>query len=169
MDHAVKIGFFIAGIESLSLGAAGLERLAGFNVPPINQRFIISRSVGEFWWRYNNRVHEWLYYNVYVPAGGRKRPRLATFAVFLVSGLFHEIMFSIATERVTGYQFVFFILQAPVCILTARFASKARGGRRHYIVLAHAVTVLWFYASSVLFFHGVDLVFPFFYSGQSIL
>lgn len=169
LDHALKVLFFVVAIECASFGMAGLERLAGFDVPPINRRFIASRSVGEFWWRYNNRVHEWLYRNVYCPCGGRRRPWVGMLAAFGVSAVFHEIMFAIATSRLTGFQFAFFIGQAPGCILTSRLANRARGGRVIDKCIAHIATITWFYFSSVLFFHGVDLVFPFFYSGESIL
>lgn len=169
VDHAFKIACFVVGIEFASLGLAGLERLAGFDVPPINRRFINARSVGEFWWRYNNRVHEWLYRNAYCPAGGRRRPMIGMVAAFGVSAVFHELMFWIATSRFTGLQFAFFLMQAPACFLTARFATRARSGRIVDRCIAHVATITWFYFSSVLFFHGVDLVFPFFYSGESVL
>ncbi len=73
LDHVVKIVLFVPTIESISAMANGLERLAGFDVPPMLRHPFASRTVGEFWARYNVRVHGWLVRHVFRPLGGRRR------------------------------------------------------------------------------------------------
>jgi hypothetical protein len=53
-----------------------------------------------------------LYRFVYLPCGGRKRPLLATFVVFLVSAIAHEVLAGVGLVRVTGHQFVFFMVSS---------------------------------------------------------
>src|SRR5262245_10508973 len=104
LNHAVMLVPFVLAIESLSRAICGLERLAGFDTTPIIRNAYLSRTVSEFWRRYNYRIHDWLYRNVFQPTGGRRAPARSMLLVFLISGLFHEAAFTLATSRLTGYQ-----------------------------------------------------------------
>ena len=169
IDHLTKVIIFVLTIESLSRFLHGLERLTGNDTMPIVRNAFLSRTVSEFWERYNSRVHRWLYANVFRASGGRRAPVRAVLLVFLVSALLHELMFGIATSRFDGYQLAFFMLQAPAVLGSRPLERLANRGGIGGKALAHGVTIAWMAGTSVLFFHGVHKVFPFFYVSESWL
>ncbi|WP_165250617.1 MBOAT family O-acyltransferase [Paludisphaera soli] len=157
--HAARLVLFVVAIESLSQALFGLERLAGYDTTPIVRDAYRSRTVAEFWRRWNPRVHEWLLRHVFRPAGGRRAPIRSTFAVFLVSGLFHEVMFGMATSRFDGLQLAFFLAQIPAVLasgLLERLARQNLVGR----AAAHALTLLFLASTAILFFRSLARVFP---------
>jgi hypothetical protein len=169
LNHAVMLPIFVLGIESISRALYGLERLAGFDTTPIVRNAYLSRTVSEFWRRYNYRVHDWFYRNVFQATGGRHAPVRSVLLVYLVSGVFHELMFALATSRLTGYQFAFFTIQGPAALASGRLERLARRGGIAGKITAHAATILFLAVTSVLFFHGVSKIFPFVYAGPSAL
>ena len=102
LDHAFKVLLFIPTIEAISRVTFALERLAGFDTKPVIRNAFLSRTTAEFWQRYNSRVHSWLFQNVFKPVGGARAPVRGVVMVFLISGLFHELMFGIATSKFDG-------------------------------------------------------------------
>jgi MBOAT, membrane-bound O-acyltransferase family len=165
LDHVAKLAIFLLTIESAAYFLAGLEKLAGFDAPPIVRHAFLSRTVAEFWMRYNTRVHRWLYENVFCPSGGRRAPVRGVLLVFFVSALFHELMFGLATSQFDGYQFLFFMAQAPAVLASQpleRLANRGVAGS----ALARGLTILWMAGTSIFFFHGVHRVFPFFYVSE---
>jgi hypothetical protein len=165
LDHLMMVLLFAVSVETASQAQVALERLCGFYAAPIVNHAYLARTPAEFWFKYNQRVRQWLYVNVFVPSGGRRAPAAGVITVFLVSATFHEFFFALATSRLDGYQFAFFMLQAPAVILSPqleRLAARGLGGR----VTAHGLTWLWFAGTSPLFFHGLDRVFPFVYASQ---
>jgi hypothetical protein len=169
LNHVAMLLTFVVAIESLSRAIWGFERLAGFDTAPIIQNAYLSRTVSEFWRRYNYRVHDWLYHNVFQPTGGRRAPARSVLLVFLVSGVFHEVAFAIATSQLTGYQFAFFTIQGPAALASGRLERLARRGGLAGKLTAHGATILFVAVTSVLFFHGVSKVFPFIYASPSPL
>ena len=169
LNHAVMLPTFVLAIESLSRALCGLERLAGFDTTPIVQNAYLSRTVSEFWRRYNNRMHDWFYRNVFQATGGRRAPVRSLLLVFLLSGFFHEVMFALATSQVTGYQFAFFAIQGPAALASGRLERLARRGGTAGKITAHGATILFVAVTSVLFFDGVSKIFPFFYASRSPL
>jgi hypothetical protein len=169
LNHVVMLLTFVPAIESLSRALWGLERLAGFDTSPIIRNAYLSRSVTEFWRRYNYRVHDWFYRNVFQATGGRRTPIHSMLLVFLISGLFHELTFALATSRLTGYQFAFFTIQGPAALASGHLERLARRGGIAGKIAAHGATILFLGLSSVLFFHGVSKVFPFIYASHSPL
>jgi hypothetical protein len=169
LNHAVMLLAFVLAIESLSRALCGLERLAGFDTTPIVRNAYLSRTVSEFWRRYNYRMHDWLYRNVFEATGGRRAPVRSVLLVFLVSGLFHEVAFALATSRLTGYQFAFFTIQGPAVLASGRLERLARRGGIAAKIMAHGATVLFVAVTSVLFFDGVSKIFPFLYVSRSPL
>ena len=141
LNHAVMLLTFVLAIESLSRALCGLERLAGFDTTPIIRNAYLSRTVSEFWRRYNDRIHDWLYRNVFQATGGRRAPVRSVLLVFLVSGLFHEVMFALATSRLTGYQFAFFTIQGPAALASGRLERLARRGGIAGKIAAHGATI----------------------------
>lgn len=166
LDHAVKVLLFVGLVESLSRWVCGLERLAGCDTSPPMQSTFLSRTAAEFWWRFNHRVHRWLDCNVFRPAGGRHRPVRGTVWAFLVSALIHEALFAVATSRVDGYQFAFFALQIPAVLISRRLARFARSHGTGGNIVAWSATMLWFYFTSMFFFHAVGRIFPGYYAGE---
>ena len=110
--------------------------------------------------RYNTRMHDWYTRNIFRPLASRQSPAQATLAVFLVSGLLHELMFAIATSAFTGYQLAFFLLQAPAVIASPPLHRLAEQRGITGKIITHAITILFLSLTSVLFFHGVSKVFP---------
>lgn len=163
VDHAIVFAAFIPTIEGISLALLGLEHLAGFGTSPLVRGILRSRTPAEFWLRYNTRVHRWLRENLFLPAGGVRRPGRGIVLTFLYSAALHEGMFAIATSVLDGRQFAFFALQAPAVLLSPALERFARRGGLARKFIAHGVTILWFYVTSMLFFHGVQRVFPFLY------
>jgi hypothetical protein len=166
LDHAAMLVLFFLAIESLSQVLYGLERLAGYDVSPIIRHAFLSRSVSEFWQRYNGRVHDWFHRHVFRASGGGRHPARGVVLVFLVSGLFHELMFDVATSKVTGYQLAFFLIQAPPALASRWLERLARRRGIAGRVVAHGLTILFLSAASVLFFRGVSDIFPFIYASR---
>jgi hypothetical protein len=169
LNHAVMLLAFVLAIESLARALHGLERLAGFDTTPLIRNAYLSRTVSEFWRRYNYRMHDWLYHNVFQATGGRRAPVRSLLLVFLVSGLFHEAMFALATSRWTGYQLAFFAIQGPAVLASGRLERLARRGGIVGKITAHGATIVFMAVTSVLFFDGVGKIFPFLYASQSPL
>jgi MBOAT, membrane-bound O-acyltransferase family len=169
LNHAVNLPIFVLGIESLSRALWGLERLAGFDTTPIIRNAYLSRTVSEFWRRYNYRMHDWFYCNIFQATGGRRAPIRSMLLVFLASGLLHEAAFALATSRLTGYQFLFFTIQGPAALASGRLERLARRGGIAGKITVHGATIVFFALTSVLFFDGLSKIFPFVYASQSPL
>jgi hypothetical protein len=169
LNHLAILPIFVLAIESLSRALFGLERLAGFDTKPLIRNAYLSRTVSEFWQRYNYRIHDWLYRNVFQVTGGRRAPVRSLLLVFLVSGILHEAAFAMATSRLTGYQLAFFTIQGPAALATGRLERLAHRGGIAGRIVAHSVTFLFLAVTSVFFFHGVSQIFPFIYASQSPL
>jgi hypothetical protein len=169
LNHAVMLLTFVLAIESLSRALCGLERLVGFDTTPIVRNAYQSRTVSEFWRRYNYRVHDWFYRNIFQATGGRRAPIRSLLLVFLISGLFHEAAFAVATSRLNGYQLAFFTIQGPAALASGRLERLARRGGIAGKITAHGATILFVAITSVLFFDGVSKIFPFIYASQSPL
>ncbi len=164
LDHTLKFVVFTLAIESLARSLHGLEHAAGYNTQPLIDSAFRSRTVGEFWYRYNTRVHVWFDRNIFHRVGGRRAPVKAVFLTFFVSAILHELGFAIATSRIDGYQFAFFMLQAPAVILWRRAQRAVTSTFGN--TLLHGSTILWMWFTSMFFFHGVNRVFPFFYASN---
>jgi hypothetical protein len=169
LNHAVMLLTFVLAIESLSRALCGLERLAGFDTTPIIRNAYLSRTVFEFWRRFNYRIHDWHYRNIFQATGGRRSPVRSVLLVFLFSGIFHEVTFALATSQLTGYQFAFFAIQGPAALASARLGRLAKRGGIAGIITAHCATIVFIAVTSVLFFDGVSKIFPFIYASQSPL
>jgi hypothetical protein len=114
-------------------------------------------------------MHDWLYRNVFEATGGRRAPIRSVLAAFLVSGIFHELAFALATSRITGYQFMFFTIQGPAALASRKLERLARRGGIAGKIAAHGFTLLFLAITSVLFFDGVSKIFPFIYASVSPL
>ncbi len=168
IDHLSKVLLFAIFVESLAMGVYGLELAVGVAGRRPMHGILLSLTPAEFWWRYNTRVQAWFRLNVFGPCGGVRRPLRAIVCTFLVSALVHEVMFATATARLDGYQFLFFIVQAPAVAVSPTLARFARRGMLHQ-VLVRSLTIAWFVLTSIFFFHGFHRVFPTFYVAPQFL
>jgi len=164
LDHGCKVLLFILTVELLSRVLFALERLAGFDTTPFIHNIFLARTPGDFWRRYNNRVHDWLFQNVFLPTGGRRAPVRGIVAVFAFSAVLHELMFGIATSRFDGRQLAFFLLQIPGVLASSALERFARRNGMLGLIVAHAFTIAFMAATSVLFFTSLSRVFPFVYA-----
>ena len=104
-------------------------RLQGFDAQPLFDRPTASRSVGEFWGRRWNRAFadvagRW----IYRPLAPLVGPRRAVLAVFLTSGVVHDMLLSVPAGGGYGLCTLYFALQAAGMLLL-------RGRRRWVAVL----------------------------------
>lgn len=160
LDHILKLVGFVVFLEALARCLRCLERMFGFDAPLIINHMIRSRTVAEFWTRYNTRVHNWFWHNVFRPL--RTTPDLAVIATFTVNGALHEMMFGIATSRFDGYQFLFFLIQIPAVLTSRHLRRFAAGIGEHAVGVLRCGTIVWLVATSMLFFHGVNRIVPFY-------
>lgn len=157
LEHTIKsIGFFIALIGVLRLVACSC-RFMGVTAREPTLNSVLPPTPADFWRRYNRVVHQYLNEDVFKPLGGARRPFLAIMACFLVSGLLHEYLLSMAAGRFQGLQTAFFLLHGLAVATTARV--KPTGWRRWFWV---AGTLVFNIAASVLFLASVHEVIPFY-------
>ena len=79
-----------SGYSDIAIGSArlfGINLMRNFNFP------YFSRNVSEFWKRWHISLNTWFVDYIYIPLGGSRRGQLIklrnTFAIFLLSGLWH--------------------------------------------------------------------------------
>jgi hypothetical protein len=156
-EHAVKVVATFLVLVPLANVASSVWRLVGGRGLDFMDNPFAARTPADFWRRYNRPVHEFLQHDVFVPAGGRRRPIVGAIAVFLVSAAIHEYVFSVAVRRVQGYQTAFFLLQGVAVAGTLR--AKPRGATAAACVIA---TFTFNVATAVLFFASVNRVIPFY-------
>ncbi|MEK7485233.1 MAG: membrane bound O-acyl transferase family-domain-containing protein [Planctomycetota bacterium] len=125
--------------------ATGMVMQLGVNVSPIFNRPFMARSPRDFWSRrWNLCFRDISYRNIFLPLHGHKRPLLATFLVFLMSGIVHEyIIFSSVGFSVFGGMLIFFMLQWIATVLQTVVAKKM--GKKELMPkgLAVSLHILW--------------------------
>jgi hypothetical protein len=155
IDHLFKLLVVLILAESGSQIFHSLERLCGYDTTPPMQRVYLSRTVGEFWWRWNHRVHTFFHHNVFLPAGGRRAPVRGVLHAFFWSGVLHEVMLGVVTSRIDGYQFAFFMIQAPAVLASRRMERFARTSGMIGKAVVHGLTICWISVTSILFLHAI--------------
>jgi D-alanyl-lipoteichoic acid acyltransferase DltB (MBOAT superfamily) len=79
-----------SGYSDIALGAA---QVMGFNLMENFKAPYFSKSVGQYWQRWHISLTTWFKDYVYVPLGGNRNGKIATFVniiiIFLLSGLWH--------------------------------------------------------------------------------
>ncbi|HEY0444525.1 MAG TPA: MBOAT family protein [Candidatus Limnocylindrales bacterium] len=88
--YTVQLYFDFSGYSDMALG---LAQMFGIRLPENFNRPYASRSVTEFWRRWHMSLSRWFRDYLYVPLGGNRGSRLATYrnliVVFLVTGFWH--------------------------------------------------------------------------------
>lgn len=101
--------------------------LAGFQVPPVQRRPLLARTLTDFWGRrWNRPVSAWLSRFVFLPLARRRLPGLGLLMGFLASGALHAGMVAASMSwRETGSVFGFFALQGVGTLVEARLGVSA--------------------------------------------
>lgn len=147
LGAGVVFGYCTA--DAIAGTVRALFLLGGVSTPLVQDRPILSRSVGEFWSRrWNRAVHEWLMRHCFMPLARRRRPRLGLAWAFVVSAAIHAwlVAAAIGDLEMTLWMAGFFLLQGAVIGLERRLDVGS------WPTLArHVWTVGWLGGSSPLF------------------
>ena len=118
-------------------------RRAGVHATPLMQRPAAATSLADFWGqRWNTAFRDLAYQLVYQPLARQWGARQAMAAVFLFSGVLHDLAISIPARAGYGLPTLYFILQAMgVEIERSRFGRRwrLRGGVRGWMYAAAIV------------------------------
>jgi hypothetical protein len=106
-------------------------RKAGVNAAPIMRSPIAAASLGRFWGgRWNRAFTDWLQPHLFVPLAKRFGARDAMLAVFLASGLLHEVVISLPAGGGYGLPTAYFAVQAAgFCLERGRLGRRLGLGR----------------------------------------
>ena len=160
-DHTLKLLIFTVFLEALSRWLYRVERFVGYDTTPIINNVLSSRTVSDFWQLYNTRVHSWFHLNLFRPAR-RVSPAWGVALVFIANGLLHELMFGVTTGRFDGYQLLFFLTQIPAVLVSGRMRKFAIRNGLLGEALVRCFTIAWMLMTTMLFFHGVNRIIPFY-------
>jgi alginate O-acetyltransferase complex protein AlgI len=136
--YGIQILFDFAGYSDMAIG---LGRLLGFHFPENFADPYLSRSMTEFWRRWNMTLSRWFRDYLYIPLGGNRKGPLRTYVnlvvVFFLCGLWHG----------AGYTFIVWGLFHGAFLAGERFvlhrwAIVPRGVLGQIYTLV-AVTVGW--------------------------
>ncbi|MEO6035832.1 MAG: MBOAT family protein [Verrucomicrobiota bacterium] len=98
---------------------------SGRLLPVLHRNPFAARSVAEFWGRrWNLWMSDWFRYVIFTPL--RRRPMLAVWLIFFLSGLLHEYVLNLGLWWVTGKNLfgtmmIYFLLQAAGVLMERRF------------------------------------------------
>jgi len=158
LQHTARAtAFFLYILFMFQNVAAVLRVFAVYTIDPVRQP-LAARTPAQFWRRYNRWMGQFLREDVFNLMDGRRRPRQATMAVFVVSGLLHEYLFAMATGRVQGFQMLFFLIQGVATALTLRTRPVGMAA-----IFWIGATLVFNLLSSILFFtsmQGVGRFYP---------
>jgi hypothetical protein len=153
LAHLLKLPlFFFALLGGLEILVAMLRLTLG-RARDVMGPIFSAASPAEFWRRYNRAVGQFLYENLFKPAGGLRRPIRATLLIFVASSVLHEYVFFVPIGHIDGYQTAFFMIQGLGVALTVRWRPKGRSR-----VLGIAATVAFNLLTSFLFFASLKQV-----------
>ncbi len=131
---AIFFGFQIYGdFCGYSLIAIGLARILGLNLGRNFRRPYFARSFSNFWQRWHISLSTWLRDYLYVPLGGNKGGKAATFrnlsATMLLGGLWHGAAWTfVVWGALHGFYLVIQRLLSPVHRLVEKLGRVATGG-----------------------------------------
>lgn len=112
VNYLIAVAAFLLMMQSFGQMLLAWWHLMGFHMRPVVNNVWLSRTPAEFWRRWSPPAHLALYRYAYLPFGGRARPICATFWVFLASAIAHEVLAGVGLVRITGHQFVFFMVSS---------------------------------------------------------
>jgi alginate O-acetyltransferase complex protein AlgI len=118
-------------------------RLAGVAAAPIMNRPLWATSLADFLGRrWNVAFRDAAHQCVFRPLARRWGPAAATLAVFVVSGLIHEVVISLPVPAAAGRPTLYFLLQAAAASLERSRAGSALGLGRGWLGRLFAAVVI---------------------------
>lgn len=127
-------------------------RTIGVNAQPIMNRPLSSVSIGEFWGRrWNRAFRDASYAALFVPIARRWGAATATWAVFIFSGLVHDLAVSVPAKGGYGLPTLYFLLQGITVLLeNSALGKRWRLGRGRW---GHAMTLVILFVPLPILFH----------------
>lgn len=137
-----------ASVETVHAWVLMIYRGFGLGFPRINDRPILSTTLGEFWGRrWNRAVSGWLHDNFFLPLARRRHARLGICAAFAGSTALHFWFAWIPLDAVAGALMASFFVIHGVGLLLERRGGVARWGPN----ARRAWTAAWIVVPSPLF------------------
>jgi hypothetical protein len=100
-------------------------RTAGVNARPLMNHPLTAQGISEFWGkRWNTAFRDLTHRHLFLPLSGTLGPRWAIVAVFVFSGIVHELVISIPAGGGYGGPTLYFAIQA-----VALFVERSRWGQ----------------------------------------
>lgn len=117
-------------------------RAAGVNAPPLMNSPLLAESLGDFWGsRWNLAFRQIGYELVFVPFRKIVGASAATAAIFLSSGLIHDLVISLPAGAGYGLPTLYFVLQGAGLLAEKTAAGRKLGLARGWVGRAYAFTV----------------------------
>jgi alginate O-acetyltransferase complex protein AlgI len=127
-------------------------RCLGVDAPPLWRSPLLARSLGDFWGnRWNLAFRDAARTTLFAPLRRRRGTAVAVAAVFLASGLAHDLVLSVPARGGYGWPTAFFLFQAVGVALDGSSLGRRlglRGGRR-----GRALALLWTGPTAFVLFH----------------
>ncbi|KAG0244717.1 diacylglycerol acyltransferase DGAT2 [Mortierella sp. GBAus27b] len=114
-----------------------------------------SSRLSEYWRLWNKPVYTFFKRHVYLPmvTSGTK-PLYATFIIFTISAILHEVLIGIPTHMIYGYAFAGMFFQIPLIILTEPLGQwRGRGSGLGNMIFWVSFTILGQPACAVLYYY----------------
>jgi hypothetical protein len=157
LEHSLKVTVVVTAVILLTNASSqGWRLLDGRALEPMRNS-AMAGTPADFWRRWNRPAQQFFYKYIFRHSGGARNPVRGVMLTFMVSGLVHEYVFGIATGRVQGWQFLYFVLNGIASLVTMRI--RPRGWTA---LPAVEGTVIFNLTMAVLFFKSVNSVFPFY-------
>jgi diacylglycerol O-acyltransferase-1 len=88
-----------------------------------------STDMSFFWRCWNIPVHKWMVIHVYLPLVKRGYSQsVASFWVFFVSAVFHELVVSVPFTTIKLWAFLAMMAQMPICLVTKKYTKGKQVG-----------------------------------------
>jgi diacylglycerol O-acyltransferase 1 len=82
-------------------------------------------DIGAYWRLWNLPVHFWLVRHLYFPSLRHMNKRMATFLVFFLSAIMHELLVSVPFHMIRPWSFIGMMMQIPLVAMTKLAAQKS--------------------------------------------
>lgn len=142
--------------------ATGAVMQLGVRVSPIFNHPFMARSPRDFWSRrWNLCFRDIAHRNIFLPLHGHRRPILATFLVFLMSGVVHEyLVFASIGFSALGGMLAFFLTQWSATLVQTFVSQKMKKKELLPQGIAIPLHVVWLTLTIPFFAHPFLQVLP---------